>query len=231
MGLKRLSPRAMPALIIAANMPDIDSFVANALGLAPRTFHRGFTHGIGGLVVMPFVDGGNHSGCGKSCARARGTAEARRPASRLLHRHAQPSVTRLPEHLWRAAPRAIFAPLVLRRRLVHHRSWIWITLIVGLELSVAAPSGRAGTGSGRRSPLSRRARLYRPERVHFRARRCSDAAAGRTHRAASHDRRRRGAADFLERQVMWRGDKLSGSADYDPLQRRASSIPKIVPLG
>ena len=28
MGLKRLSPRAMPALIVAANLPDIDSFVA-----------------------------------------------------------------------------------------------------------------------------------------------------------------------------------------------------------
>jgi len=28
MGLKRLSPRAMPALVLAANLPDIDSFVA-----------------------------------------------------------------------------------------------------------------------------------------------------------------------------------------------------------
>ena len=55
MGLKRLSPRAMPALIIAANLPDIDSFIAKPLGLSPRTFHRGFTHGIGGLVTMPFV--------------------------------------------------------------------------------------------------------------------------------------------------------------------------------
>ena len=55
MGLKRLSPRAMPALIIAANLPDIDSWIAPPLGLAPRTFHRGFTHGIGGLLVMPLV--------------------------------------------------------------------------------------------------------------------------------------------------------------------------------
>ena len=55
MGLKRLSPRAMPALIIAANLPDIDSWVAPWLGLSPRTFHRGFTHGIGGLVTMPFL--------------------------------------------------------------------------------------------------------------------------------------------------------------------------------
>lgn len=55
MGLKRLSPRAMPALIIAANLPDIDSFVAGAIGCQPIAAHRGFTHGIGGLVTMPFL--------------------------------------------------------------------------------------------------------------------------------------------------------------------------------
>src|SRR6476620_4121636 len=55
MGLKRLSPRAMPALIIAANLPDIDSFVAPAFGCDPLAAHRGFTHGIGGLVTMPFL--------------------------------------------------------------------------------------------------------------------------------------------------------------------------------
>ena len=55
MGLKRLSPRAMPALIIAANLPDIDSFVAGAIGCEPIAAHRGFTHGIGGIVTMPFL--------------------------------------------------------------------------------------------------------------------------------------------------------------------------------
>lgn len=55
MGLKRLSPRAMPALIIAANLPDIDSFVAGAIGCEPIAAHRGFTHGVGGLVTMPFL--------------------------------------------------------------------------------------------------------------------------------------------------------------------------------
>src|SRR4051812_33551886 len=55
MGLKRLSPRAMPALIVAANLPDIDSFVAPAFGCDPLAAHRGFTHGVGGLVTMPFV--------------------------------------------------------------------------------------------------------------------------------------------------------------------------------
>jgi inner membrane protein len=55
MGLKTLTPRAMPALIIAANLPDIDTFVAPLIGQQPIAFHRGFTHGIGGLVLMPFV--------------------------------------------------------------------------------------------------------------------------------------------------------------------------------
>src|SRR3982751_5221515 len=55
MGAKRLTPLAMPALVISANLPDIDSFIAPVLGLPARTFHRGFTHGVGGLVVMPFV--------------------------------------------------------------------------------------------------------------------------------------------------------------------------------
>ena len=55
MGLKRLSPYAMSALIISANLPDADSFVAKWFGTTARTFHRGFTHGVGGLVVLPFL--------------------------------------------------------------------------------------------------------------------------------------------------------------------------------
>jgi inner membrane protein len=54
-GLKRLTPRAMPALIVAANLPDIDSFVAPLWGEDSLAAHRGFTHGIGGLFTMPFV--------------------------------------------------------------------------------------------------------------------------------------------------------------------------------
>ena len=45
----------MPTLIIAANLPDIDSFVAGGLGCETISAHRGFTHGIGGLVTMPFL--------------------------------------------------------------------------------------------------------------------------------------------------------------------------------
>src|SRR5436190_5324935 len=55
MGLKRLSPRAMPALILSANLPDLDTFIAPLFGADPIAAHRGFTHGVGGLVTMPFV--------------------------------------------------------------------------------------------------------------------------------------------------------------------------------
>ena len=55
MGLKRLTPRAMPALILSANLPDIDSFVAPLWGEDPIAAHRGFTHGIGGLATMPIL--------------------------------------------------------------------------------------------------------------------------------------------------------------------------------
>jgi membrane-bound metal-dependent hydrolase YbcI (DUF457 family) len=69
MGLKRLSPRAMPAMIIAANLQDIDSFVARGLGCEPIAAHRGFTHGVAGDFVMPFF-AVQLFGSGKSCTRA-----------------------------------------------------------------------------------------------------------------------------------------------------------------
>jgi inner membrane protein len=45
----------MPALIISANLPDIDSWIAKPLGMEPIAFHRGFTHGVGGLMLLPFL--------------------------------------------------------------------------------------------------------------------------------------------------------------------------------
>ena len=55
MGLKSLTPRAMPALIISANLPDVDSFFARPLGYEAIEAHRGFSHGVGGLVTMPIL--------------------------------------------------------------------------------------------------------------------------------------------------------------------------------
>ena len=54
-GLKSKSRKGLAALILGANMPDIDVFFAWA-SWAPLAMHRGFTHGlIGGVLLMPPV--------------------------------------------------------------------------------------------------------------------------------------------------------------------------------
>ena len=52
-GLKTTTRKGLAALILGANMPDIDIFFGNA-PWDPLAIHRGFTHGIvGGVLVMP----------------------------------------------------------------------------------------------------------------------------------------------------------------------------------
>jgi inner membrane protein len=52
-GLKTKSRKGLAALILAANMPDIDVFFGNA-PWDPLAIHRGFTHGlVGGVLAMP----------------------------------------------------------------------------------------------------------------------------------------------------------------------------------
>src|SRR4030095_7585224 len=55
-GRKTKSRKGLAALILAANMPDIDVFFGNA-PWDPLAIHRGFTHGIvgGGLVMSPIL--------------------------------------------------------------------------------------------------------------------------------------------------------------------------------
>jgi inner membrane protein len=54
-GLKRLTGRATAALVVSSNLPDIDGWVAPLFGLQPIAVHRGFTHGIGGMLTLPFL--------------------------------------------------------------------------------------------------------------------------------------------------------------------------------
>jgi inner membrane protein len=54
MGLKRLTGRAMPTLIIAANLPDIDA-VATVLGRESLAIRRGITHGPIALLLLPLL--------------------------------------------------------------------------------------------------------------------------------------------------------------------------------
>jgi inner membrane protein len=51
-GLRRKTRKGLAALILGANMPDIDVFLGWA-PWAPLATHRGFTHGIVGVLVMP----------------------------------------------------------------------------------------------------------------------------------------------------------------------------------
>lgn len=52
-GLKHRTRKGLAALVLAANMPDIDVFFGWA-PWAPLAMHRGFTHGlIGGVLLMP----------------------------------------------------------------------------------------------------------------------------------------------------------------------------------
>lgn len=51
-GLKTKSRKGLAALILGANMPDIDVFFG-WVPWAPLATHRGFTHGIGGMLLLP----------------------------------------------------------------------------------------------------------------------------------------------------------------------------------
>jgi len=232
MGLKRLSPRAMPALIIAANLPDIDSWIAPWLGLPARTFHRGFTHGIGGLVVLPFVtvaiiwlwerlrpgeDGPLKLG-GLLLACFVGTLS--HPLLDLMNTYGTRVLDPFSSRWFYADTLFILDP------------WIWIALILGLELSWRAerlgrdwqrPAGWAFTAMllyiGLNAAISARAvaattplveRVAEPRMV----------VAGEVPLA------------FWKRKMVWRGDEVGGTGSYDPLDGldAASLDPEIVPL-
>ena len=51
-GLKTKSRKGLAALILGSNMPDIDVFF-QWVSWAPLAMHRGFTHGLGGMIVLP----------------------------------------------------------------------------------------------------------------------------------------------------------------------------------
>lgn len=54
-GLKTKTRKGLAALILGANMPDIDVFFGNA-PWDPLAIHRGFTHGlVGGVLILPPV--------------------------------------------------------------------------------------------------------------------------------------------------------------------------------
>jgi inner membrane protein len=232
MGLKRLSPRAMPALILAANLPDIDSFVARGVGCEPIAAHRGFTHGIGGLVTMPLLavaiiwlweklrpgkEGPLKLG-GLLLACFLGVLS--HPLLDLMNTYG----TRVLEpfsHQWFYADTLFIMD-----------PWIWIMLILGLEMSWRAerlgrdwrrPAAWAFTAMllyiGLNDAISARAvALTRPlaERV----------APARMIVAGEVP------LEFWKRRMVWRGDAVGGFGDYDPLKgiNHATLDPELTPL-
>lgn len=79
-GLKRRTGLAMPALIIGANLPDVDVGCFLWLdGVEPLGFRRGITHGPIALVLLPLLLAGALWGFDRWQAR-RGTRPAGRPA-------------------------------------------------------------------------------------------------------------------------------------------------------
>jgi inner membrane protein len=217
MGLKRLTPRAMPALIIAANLPDIDSFLAPLFGAEPIAVHRGFTHGVGGLVTMPFLalaiillwerlrpgkEGPIKLG-GLLLACFLGTLS--HPILDFLNTYG----TRIAEplnHRWYYGDTLFIMD-----------PWIWLMLILGLEMSWRAERlGRNWTRPamwafgalvgyvGLNAAISARAvaltrplveRITTPQMI----------VAGEV------------PLTFWKRKMVWRGDSIGGTGTYNPL--------------
>jgi inner membrane protein len=231
-GLKRLTPLAMPALIISANLPDIDSFVAPLFGVDPIAAHRGFTHGIGGLVTMPLLAAAMVLAWEKLRPSKEGPAKLGAllllgligVLSHDLLDYATSYGTRLLEpfsHRWFYGDTLFILD-----------PWIWIALILGLEYSwraerlgrnwrrpalwsLAALLGYIGVNAA----ISVRAvAVTRPlvERVT----QPRDIEAGEV------------PLTFWKRRMIWRGDEIGGSGSYDPLHglNHASLSPRIVPL-
>jgi inner membrane protein len=232
MGLKRLSPRAMPAMIIAANLPDIDSFVAGALGCPPIAEHRGFTHGPIGIVLMaglavaimwlwerlrpgkeePLRFGG--------LFLAAYLAALSHPLLDLMNTYGTRVLDPFSSRWYYADTLFIMDP------------WIWIALILGLEMSWRAerlgrdwrrPAAWAFTAMllyiGLNGAISARAvavtrplveRVAEPRMI----------VAGEV------------PLTFWKRKMIWRGDAVGGSGTYNPLDGLNSAWldPRIVPL-
>jgi len=232
MGLKRLSPRAMPAMIIAANLPDIDSFVARGLGCEPISAHRGFTHGVLGDLLMPFLavaiiwlwerlrPGKEGPLKLRGLVLACFLAGLSHPLLDLMNTYGTRVLDPFSQRWFYADTLFIMDP------------WIWIMLILGLEMSWLAerrgkdwrrPAAWAFTAMllyiGLNGAISARAvAVTRPlvERVAPGA----DLVAGEV------------PLTFWKREMIWRGDRIGGSGSYNLLDglNHASLDPRIVPL-
>lgn len=232
MGAKRLTPYAMPALILSANLPDIDSFVAPLFGVPPIAEHRGFTHGVGGLLTMPFLaaaiilawqkfrsskEGPIRLG-GLLLACFLGTLS--HPSLDVLNTYG----TRIAEplnHRWYYGDTLFIID-----------PWIWITLILGLEMSWRAE--RLDRNWTRPALWAFGAVLgYIALNAAISARAVA-ATRPLVERVAPPRMIVAGEVPltFWKRKMIWRGDGVGGFGTYDPLDGLSRSWldPRIVPL-
>ena len=232
MGLKSLSPRAMPAMIIAANLPDIDGWVAPVFGYDARVVHRGFTHGIGGLVTLPFLvvaiiwlwekllpgkEGPLKLG---GLLLACFLATLSHPLLDLMNTYGVRMLEPFSHRWFYGDTLFIIEP------------WIWLMLIIGLEMSWRAerlgkdwrhPAAWAFAAMlgyiGLNAAISNRAvaatrplveRVATPRMI----------VAGEV------------PLTFWKRQMVWRSDAVAGTGEYDPLKGLNHAVldPKIEPL-
>lgn len=231
-GLKRLTPRAMPALILSANLPDIDSFVAPLFGIDALGEHRGFTHGIGGLAVMPFVAAAIILLWEKLLP---GKEWSVKPA-RLLLAGFLGTLSHPVLDLMNTYGVRLLAPFSPRwfygDALFIMDPWIWIMLILGLELSWRAERmNRDWQGPARwaiaavlgyiaiNAAISARAvALTRPL--------VENVAEPRMIVAGEIP------LQFWKRRMVWRGQSVGGFGDYDLLKglNHARLDPRLLPL-
>ncbi len=232
MGLKRLTPRAMPALIISANLPDIDSFIAPLLGIDALGEHRGFTHGVGGLVTMPLLAMAiillwEKLRPGKECPlNLRGLLAVcflgtlSHSLLDLMNTYGVRLLDPLSHRWFYGDTLFIMDP------------WIWLMLILGLEMSWRAerlgknwqrPAAWAFASmlgyTGLNAAISARAVVLTRPLV--------EAVAQPRMIVAGEI-----PLEFWKRRMIWRGDDVGGSGWYEPLKglNHATLDPRIDPL-
>lgn len=230
MGLKRLSPRAMPALIVSANLPDIDSFVAPWFGVTARTAHRGFTHGLGGLLTLPLFVLAMILVWEKLQPGKEGPIKM----GGLLLAGFIGTLSHSLLDLMNTYGVRLLEPFVSRwfygDALFILDPWIWITLILGLEFSWRAER----LGRNWKVPATA-AFATVCAYIGFNAF-VSDRAVAATRPLVAQVAKPRMVVagevplTFWKRQVMWRGDRIAGSASYTALGG-AKLDSRIVPIG
>lgn len=231
MGLNRLTGRAMPALVISANLPDIDTFVAPLIVAEPIAFHRGFTHGLGGWVLMPVVT----AAVVLLWNRWRPADQPVRPWMLLLVA-AIGTVSHPALDFMNTYGVRLLEPLSSRwfygDVLFIIDPYIWIAIIVGLELSWRAQ--RLGRDWAKPALA-----IFGGICAYFLL---NLGISTRAETLAKQELRSRGFRPTLvvasppplmswQRRILWRDERLGGSGYFDTLRSgRVSFDPRLVPL-